>query len=79
MAKLKVVQTEENPIPVEVLAEAVVKMAEGIKRLNATPLNQRALIVLISAQSGVARDTVARVLNGMDQLEAAYTKKKKSS
>lgn len=74
-AKLNVVQDEENPIPVEVLAKAVTDIAAGIKRLNSTPLNRRALVVLIAAQTSVARDTVSRVLDGLDQLEAAYIKK----
>lgn len=73
---IEVVQDETSPVANEVLAQSVVRIAEGIKKLNATPLNRKGLVVLISAATGVSRSTVDRVLSGLDTLEATYIKKK---
>lgn len=75
---LTVTQDEENPISKEVLASAVVKIAQGVKRMNATPLNRRAVVVLLADQTRIAKSTVERVLNGLDNLEFTYLKKKVS-
>lgn len=47
MTKITVKQDENKPVLVEVMAEAIVAISEGIKKLRSGPLNDRALILLI--------------------------------
>lgn len=46
MTKITVKQDENKPVLVEVMAEAIVAISEGIKKLRSGPLNDRALILL---------------------------------
>ena len=83
-------QNEEKPVPVEVLAEAILSISEGVKKLRAGPLNERALLLLIqnaapAMKSGryhrtpVTTKMVNAVLQGMDALEREYLKPKKEA
>ncbi len=74
--RLQIVQDEESPVAIDVLAASVVRIADGIKRLGNTPLNRDAIDVLVSAHTKVAKRTVTRVLDGLRDLEATYLKKK---
>ena len=67
---LKVKQDEENPVSPEVLAQAIVDIAAGMSRLNASRLNRRAILVLLNDMSGVPKRDIDAVLNGLDSLES---------
>lgn len=47
MTKIKLIPNEKTPVPVEVMADAIVAISEGVKKLMAGPLNEKALILLI--------------------------------
>jgi len=83
---LKVIQNQENPMPVEVLAESISSIAQGVKKLLAGPLNERALILLIQnacptvgkfPPRAVTQKEVKSVLDGICSLEKEYLKPKK--
>lgn len=79
IAKVKPVaikQSDGNPVPVEVLAESIVAISAGVKKLRAGPLNERCLLLLIQnacplpGKSGFGRTPVSQkdvkaVLDGM--------------
>jgi hypothetical protein len=76
-------QDAEKPVPVEVLAESIKAIAQGVRKLREGPLNDRCLILLIQhaapkinyqAPSVVV---VRSVLDGIDALETEYLRKKK--
>lgn len=86
MKKVIVKQDELEPVPVEVLAESIKAIADGVKKLRAGPLNDRALFLLIQKASPmvgkgynrkpITEKEVRAVIEGMESLESTYLKKK---
>lgn len=80
MGKITVKQAE-NPadeVATEVIANAIVEIADGVRRIRSGRLNDRALFLLIqsaTAGSVTIRDIKA-VLDGIESLEATFLKKK---
>jgi hypothetical protein len=87
MANVKVVQDPEKTVTVEVLAEAIASIADGLRKLRAGRLNDRALILLIQHAAPtlksyppkyISAKQVQAVLDGIDSLEREYLKPKKA-
>lgn len=74
---LSVKQNEETPVPVEVLAASIVSISEGVKKLLAGPLNDRALHLLIqhAAPTVLTIREIKSVLQGLVDLQKTYVKK----
>ncbi|MFA5952285.1 MAG: hypothetical protein WC807_18610 [Hyphomicrobium sp.] len=83
MKRLVVKQDGEQEVTVEVLASSIVAISEGIKKLRAGRLNDKALMLLIqnacpatgTPPSRPAQKEIRAVLDGMAALEATYLKK----
>jgi hypothetical protein len=76
MAASKVtVKQPETPIPTEVLAQSILEISQGMARLRAGKLNEKALLLLLSHSSGVAQRDVKLVLWALDSLANTYLKK----
>lgn len=72
----KVVQIpDEEPIPVEIIAQSIVRIDESMKKIVASGLKRETLVLLLSSHSGVAKAHVRSVLDSMDKLRSAYTTK----
>lgn len=69
-------QPPADPIPVEILAQSIKDISEGFKRMDASRLSRKALVLLISEHSGVGRNQVTYVLNTLAELERIYLKPK---
>lgn len=67
---------EENPVPAEVIADAIVEISKAMKALNSTRLTRRALITLIHDYSKIAKRDIEIVLNNLDSLEETWLKHK---
>ncbi len=87
MKKVKVVvkQNEEKPVPVEVIADSIKSISEGIKKLRSGPLNDKALMLLIQhaaptkgsySYQKITIGEIKAVLDGIEGLEEFYLKKK---
>jgi len=83
---VKVVKNPEQPEPTAVIAEAILAISEGVKRLRASRLNDRALVLLIQHacpsvgkfnQKPVSAKEVRSVLDGIESLEREYLKPRK--
>ena len=84
--KVKVVQDAANLIPIEVIAESIKAISEGIRKLRSGSLNDKALVLLIQnaapchgGKYGISKMSmkdVRAVLEGIESLEATYLKKK---
>lgn len=72
--ELKVVQSKYEVLPTEVIAASIKEMSDGMKKLRSGKLNDRALVILIHKCSGVATDTVRRVIDGIENLEKEFLK-----
>lgn len=77
---------EEAPIAVEVIADCIVAIADGVKKLRAGKLNDKALYLLIqhacpvmgrfpAKKPGMAE--VKAVIEGMESLKRVYLKAEK--
>lgn len=86
MAKtLRVTQQPDAEVPTEVLADAIVTIAQGVKKLRAGRLNDDALCMLIAyatpavgktyPKKQVGKREVRAVLAGIEALERTYLKK----
>lgn len=70
-------QDTDKPVPDEVLAESIKAISDGMKKIRAGRLNDRALVVLLKDASGVPIYEIKKVLDGMESLEANYLRKSK--
>jgi hypothetical protein len=79
--EVKITQNPDAPVAVEVLAEAISAISRGTQKMLAGPLNEKAIVLLIThATPAVAgwkpsASTVRAVLRGMESLEREYLKK----
>lgn len=73
--KVTIKQRPENPIPVEIMAEAVVEIASAMKVLERTRLSRKAVIALVHDSSGVPKRVIADVLDHLQNLEKNWLKK----
>lgn len=72
MAKIKVVQNVEKPVPKEVLAEAIVRIGGAFDALRKSGLNEEAIVILLHAKTQVGKPDIRAVLNGLRQLRGWY-------
>jgi hypothetical protein len=74
---IKIKKNEENPESKELLAESVIKVAEGFEKMLKSPLKNRALEVLLIDCIGVGKITrtqVRLVLEALPRLKSWYVK-----
>jgi hypothetical protein len=76
--KVSIKQDSEKPIAVELLAQSIADIAEGMRQVSASRLTRAALITLIHERSKVARRNIELVLNNLDQLEQIWLKPKRN-
>lgn len=65
--------TKPPPPTDDTLAEAIVKVGEGMERLKKSGLNQKAIVVLLNDCTGVGKRDIERVLMGLRDLAKVYT------
>mgnify|MGYP000019248453 CR=1 FL=1 len=64
------------PPPPPDLADVIRQVSEGFKRLKASGLNRRAVVVLLADSTGLGKKAVEKVLDGLDTLAKDYTTNK---
>jgi hypothetical protein len=77
MSSIKIKKTEGAEESVELLASSIVQVAEGFKAVLASPLSQRALIVLLQDAIGgqhVSKAQIKLVLEALPRLKGWYIK-----
>ncbi len=73
MKKINVVQPPDKPeVPKDILAEAIVKIADAAERLASSGLNEDAIVVLLVARTHVNKSDVRTVLTGLRDLRRTY-------
>lgn len=82
---VKIKQTPENEVPTEILADAIVAIAAGVKKLRSGRLADRTLYMLIADAApwikgrpmrSVGVKDVKAVLDGIEALEKTHLKKR---
>ena len=72
MAKITVKHPEPK-IKTEILAEAIVRISDGFTKLQASGLNERAIVVLIHGyEPGISKTDIKAILGALRQLSAWY-------
>ena len=72
MAQVIVKQEDGQEVPAEVLAKAIVKIADGLEGWSKAGVRRHALVVLLVASTRVCKRDVEAVLRGIDTLKATY-------
>jgi hypothetical protein len=67
----------ENPIPVEVMEQSIVDIAAAMKKINATRLTRRAIVVLIQSRVATSQAVINMVLDNLADLEKNFLKPRK--
>lgn len=82
--KVTVKTNEENPEPVEIIADAIIKISEAFESMKNSRLTQRALLLLIQDNCGMVggrhnkkkptAKQIQEVLDSVTSLKKAYIK-----
>lgn len=76
---IKVIKTTDNPETPEVLAAAIIKIADGFQQLLNNGLNEDAVVALIHHMRGVqgiaSKPQIALVLSKLKELKGYYVRK----
>ena len=76
MAGLVRVTKSDPPESTEILAEAIVRLGESVADLKANGMNEKAIIILLQAETKLNRSTIKLVLDSIPRLKAWYCTKK---
>ena len=74
---IKIKKNEENPESAEVLAEAIIKIANGFEKLLSTPLKEDAIVQLLmgmQGMAGISKGQVRLILKNLKRLKGWYVK-----
>lgn len=72
MAQRVKVKKSDPPESKEILAEAIVNIGSAFKKLQASGLNKKAIIILIQAETKLPQRDIKLVLDALPQLERWY-------
>ena len=65
----------EEPIPVEIIAKSIKKIADAYKRMKSAGLSERCIVLLLHDYSHVGKPDIKDVLKAMSELEKMYLSK----
>ena len=69
---IKVVKNAEKPESKEILAEAIVRIGSAMDALTKSGLNERAIVVLIHAETKIGLGDIRTVLGALKKLRGWY-------
>ena len=70
---VKVVQQEnEPPVPVEIIAQSIIRLDEAVKKMLSSGLNEYALIVLLADSSRLSKTAIRILLRSLKTLRQTY-------
>ncbi len=78
MANIKIKKNEEKPESKEILAEAIIKIANSFEQLLSTPLKEDAIVQLLMGMPGmsgkITKSQIKLILKNLKRLKAWYVK-----
>lgn len=69
---IRIKKNEEQPESKEILAEAIVRIGEGMKKLTDSGLNKKAVIALIYDATKIPKRDIETVLSSLTRLASWY-------
>lgn len=76
MQKQYTIKDDKKEVPTEVLATSIVAISNSMKELKQGRLNNRALLTLLQASTGLPKRDIENVLSGLENLERDYVRVK---
>lgn len=74
--KTKLIQDPNKPeIPAEIVAQSIESIAVGMRKMMATRLNKRAVMLLIRDSCGLSITEIEKVLSSLENLDRRYLNK----
>lgn len=72
MKTVFVKQDEQAPIAAEIMAKAIIDIAEAMERLDNSGLRRKAVVALIHDTSGIGKRDIEIVLNNLELLRTTW-------
>lgn len=69
---VKIKKNEEKPESKEILAEAIIRIGEAMKKLSDSGLNRKAIVALIQDQTKLGKGDIETVLDALQRLRGWY-------
>lgn len=76
MRKNVMVVQGDIEVPTEIIASSIQVIADGVKKMRAGRLTDKAIVLLLHHASGVSQRDIKNVIDHMEKLAATYLKKK---
>ena len=73
-ARRVTVVKSEPPESTEILAEAVVRLGEAVKKLDASGMNRKAIVLLLHDATKVSKTEINAILDAIPRLRGWYCK-----
>lgn len=73
--QVKVIQNKDAPVSTQILAESIVAISAGMKRIQSGGLNDRAIEVLLHDSTDVSMTDIRKVIKGLSALSTNYVRK----
>jgi len=67
-------QDPDKPVEQEVLAEAIVRISTGLKKLTASGINRKGIVALLSDDTKLGKGVIETVIDSLDSLAKTYTR-----
>lgn len=64
----------DPPESTEILAEAIVRLGDAVKKLDASGMNRKAIILLLNDATKVNKTDIAAILDAIPRLRGWYCK-----
>lgn len=65
---------EENPEPLELIAQSIIDLAEAFKKIETSPLKRHTIVLLLKDRTGLSQRDINAVLDAAPKLADYYTK-----
>jgi len=74
MKKEITVTQPTKPIPVQIMAQAIVDISKAMKQIKQSRLKRDVILILLKDKTGYSKAAVGQILDALEQLEDLYLK-----
>lgn len=67
-----IVTNQENPEPLELIADSIIEIAEAFKKIQKSKLSQRVILLLLNDQTGLPLKEIKLILDTVPKLGDNY-------
>ena len=74
MKKIQIEKDPLNEIPIKIFEQAIVDVAEAMKKLSQSRLGRNAILALIKDSSGYPKSTIGAIMDHLEAIGKTYLK-----